>query len=326
MPSRAYGWRKDGTLDPIESEVLRGVVDQVLEGKSTRQIVMDLNRRGVKTATGREWAITPLKRMLLHPRMIGMQQDSKGRVSKWRDENRVPLLEREKWERVRAQLAPTAARVASAPKRAREAWLTGIARCGACGGPMTSKGQPERPRGYACREVGPGHVHIDAGIVEDAVLGMMLDRVAEHGAELAPRITFWSTVAGVDEQIRDAERRQNMLASEFAAGGITQAAFEAGTAAASARLDELRARRGEVAESAPMSEMTPVDAARMWQNLTNRARLGFARLLLASVTVHPAAAGKTGADRLDVEWVEPFPLDAVAFAWGGMRGSLPVVA
>ena len=123
---------------------------------------------------------------------------------------------------MRAQLAPTAARVASAPKRAREAWLTGIARCGACGGPMTSKGQPERPRGYACREVGPGHVHIDAGIVEDAVLGMMLDRVAEHGRDLAPRITFWSTVAGVDEQIRDAERRQNMLASEFAAGAITQ--------------------------------------------------------------------------------------------------------
>ena len=75
-----------------------------------------------------------------------------------------------------------------------------------------------------------------------------------------------------------------------------------------------------------MLEVSPVDAARMWQNLTNRARLGFARLLLASVTVHPAAAGKTGADRLDVEWVEPFPLDAVAFAWGGMRGSLPVVA
>ena len=182
MPGRAYGWRQDKTLEPREARVLRRIVRDLLAGKSMRAVVEDLNRRGVPTATGRQWSATPLRRLLLHPRMIGYQQDSRGRVSKHADDGRVRLLDRAEWERLRKVLAPNPDRVASAPKRIREAWLTGLVWCGSCGGVMTGKQQGDRPRRYACRTPGRGHVGISAQRLETEVQAKLIS--AYHGGRI----------------------------------------------------------------------------------------------------------------------------------------------
>lgn len=340
MPGRAYGWRQDGTLDPVEAKILRGIVADVLdpkEPKSMRAVVRGLNDRGVTTATGRAWAQTPLKRILLHPRMIGYQQDSKGRVSKWRDDGREPLLDRAEWDQLRDALRSTPARAASAPKRTHEAWLTGTARCEACGGPMSAKVQDDRPRGYTCREMGRGHVHILAHVLEESVRAEILDRCAEHGRDLGSRIGYWSSRAGVEERVAQTRARQATLAREFAAGNITQAAFDAGTAAAEEQIAALEHKlgiaaidfadtlRGEVLDGVEAPPWTVVDIAAKWAGMSNRKRLRFARVLIDRVVVHKARVGGKG-HRCTIEWVDPFPLDEVAFILGGMTGALPVAS
>lgn len=317
VASRAYGWRQDGTLDPVEAKVLRKVVADVLAGKSLRSVITDLNTRGVPTATGRKWALTPMRRLLLHPRMIAMKEDRvRGRLSKWPDKGREPMVTRATWEQLRVVLAPSPARAASTRTRIPgEAWLTGMVVCSLCGKPMHHKAQGDRPRAYACREPGSGHDRVLAIPLEDEVRSAMLDRIAGHGNQLGERVGFWSSRAGVEKAIRDTIARESTLAREFAAGTITEAAMHAGTQECRDRVASLRLDLDATTGVGMAETVTVVEAAARWAASTPRARRGWARLLIEQVSPtnprHP-------------RWVVPFPLEELAQLWAGIPRELSV--
>ena len=75
---RAFGLTADRmAVVPEEAALVQEAADRLLAGASVNSIVVDWNRRGVRTPgrttapEGRKWEASSLKRMLLAPRIVG---------------------------------------------------------------------------------------------------------------------------------------------------------------------------------------------------------------------------------------------------------------
>ena len=228
-----YGYRNvrgpDGVRHEIveaEAAVVREVFVLRAAGDSIRKIAHELNRRGVPSPSGRKrgtgsWGVACLHEMLRRDRYrgvvewgrVGTAYRSGTRVTITRPDDEVlrvetpelRLIDDATWEAVRRQDEPQRATL-GAPRRGRPPTrlLSGIARCGVCGGPMqganTMSGR-RTIRSYRCawaHDRGPtvctNSMHRPAAEMEDAVLGWVRDvalapevikRVLHHLRELS---------------------------------------------------------------------------------------------------------------------------------------------
>ena len=142
--TRPYGYAADRTeIIPEEAALIREAVSRITSGESIRGLVNDWQKRGVRTPTGRTWARTPLRRMLLAPCIRG-QRDHNGTITHGT------------WDAI---ITPAeGAAVAhvlngrAGPKQvaARRYLLTGFAICGRCGGRLATKAKASGVRRYIC--------------------------------------------------------------------------------------------------------------------------------------------------------------------------------
>jgi DNA invertase Pin-like site-specific DNA recombinase len=73
--TRPFGYAVDQvTLDATEAAVIREMKDRVLAGDSLRSLATNLNARGVRTPTGRQWRQSVIRALLLRPRYSGQRQ------------------------------------------------------------------------------------------------------------------------------------------------------------------------------------------------------------------------------------------------------------
>lgn len=230
-----YGYRNvrgpDGVRHEIvetEAAVIRDVFARRAAGASLREIAHELNRRGVPSPAGRKrgtgsWSVTCLFEMLRRDRYRGLVEWGRmgtayrggTRVSVTRRDDEVlrvatpelRLIDDAVWEAVRLQDEPQRGTL-GAPRRGRAPTrlLSGIARCGVCGGPMqggnTMSGK-KTIRSYRCawaHDRGPtvctNTMHRPADEMEGAVLGWIrevalapgvITRVLHHLRELSQR-------------------------------------------------------------------------------------------------------------------------------------------
>lgn len=209
-----YGYRNvrgpEGVRHEIveaEAAVIRDAFARRAAGASLREIAHELNRRGVASPSGRKrgtgsWSATCLFEMLRRDRYRGIVEW--GRVgTAYRGGTRVTvtrsdaevlrvetpelrLIDDATWEAVRRHDEPHRATL-GAPRRGRAPTrlLSGIARCGVCGGPMqggnTMSGR-KTIRSYRCgwaHNRGPtvcaNKMHRPADEMEGAVLGWLRD-------------------------------------------------------------------------------------------------------------------------------------------------------
>lgn len=228
--NRPFGWEADKvTVNQGEAALLREAVGRVLAGETTPAIAADWNRRGVPTPQRARygWSGATLKGMLRSPRLCGLRTYHGQVVADGRWE---PILDRQTWETLQARLPK-----GSPPGRPGGRLLTGIARCGRCGGPLWASWQVESKYGrqyrrerYACvrRPCAPGCGNLTVtgepldALVRDAVLhalaGPGLARVRRH-------------LAGDDTQqkqavkdLADAEARREEAANLYASGEISR--------------------------------------------------------------------------------------------------------
>lgn len=157
---RPFGWREDkATLHPEESAVMRGVIEDVIAGKTIRSVTYGLNERGYKTTAGNTWSFQTLRNYLRNPRLVG-----------WRTHQRKvlldehgdpvqglwePLVGEDTWDRLQEALRRRqSAQGWGRPARpnARIYLLTGLARCGhsGCNAVMHGSAQPNGRFIYAC--------------------------------------------------------------------------------------------------------------------------------------------------------------------------------
>lgn len=147
---RPFGFEPDGvTVREAERQVVVDTIDAILLGSSLRAQAAKLNDAGVLTSTGRPWASTELKRVLVRPRNAGLREH-RGQVigkAEW-----PALVDESKWGAARSLLTDPARRTTttSTPR-----WLlSGIARCDLCGETVVVA-RPSAPRrpvpSYVCR-------------------------------------------------------------------------------------------------------------------------------------------------------------------------------
>jgi DNA invertase Pin-like site-specific DNA recombinase len=128
---RAYGYEKDGvTIRESEAAIIREVAQRLIDGESARSVCADLRRRGIKTATGRDWSPATISHLFESPRVCGYRTHHGVLYpAEW-----PAIISRADWDKI--QLLRKARASAQTPVLARRYLLTGIAVCGICGTPL----------------------------------------------------------------------------------------------------------------------------------------------------------------------------------------------
>jgi site-specific DNA recombinase len=140
--SRPYGWSDDRrTLHEEEAAFVRHAAAMLLGGNSMKAVVRALNEAGSRNSLGGLWRDVTLRNTLLRARNAGLRshhgQLLDGVVGAWE-----PILDRDSWEQVRLVLTDPSRRT-NPGATGRTHLLSGIARCGVCGGPLrAAKGKP----------------------------------------------------------------------------------------------------------------------------------------------------------------------------------------
>lgn len=153
-----YGFRRvDGrdVADPAEAAVIREAADRVLAGHSLRAIAADFTERGIHGPISPTWSATILRQMLKRPSLAGLRQ-YRGEVKGNAVSDAVITIETH--DRLLAVLNDPSRRSNQAGSENRYL-LSGIARCGKCGGKMrrsigrmttTKAGVKQQPPSYSC--------------------------------------------------------------------------------------------------------------------------------------------------------------------------------
>jgi site-specific DNA recombinase len=130
---RPFGYESDGmTIRESEAVILREVVRRLLDGESSRSIVMDLRRRGVKTSTGKDWHGHTIQRIISSPRICGVRTHLGTHYkAQW-----PAIISEEDWQRLQIAWRARARHGTTAPRRY---LLTGILFCGNCDTPMVGQ-------------------------------------------------------------------------------------------------------------------------------------------------------------------------------------------
>ncbi len=315
--TRPFGYSAGGLeVDPTEAARLQEAARRVLAGESLRGIARDWNERQVVTTAGGVWTPGTLKRVLLRPRNAALREyrSSTDRARGAKPEIIGPavwpaVLDRETWERLCAVLNDPARRKFD-PGRARKYLLTGLARCGLCGGKLVARPRADKRRCYVCAS-GPGFggcgkIRSLSEPLEELIVEATLQRL--DGPALARQMTDARKAAGPDvvAEVERLERRLEQVADDYAADRVTRAQFLKINERLRADLDMSRKAFASDRRTTTLDQFVGDEGAlrRAWPDLPLDRRRAVLDALVSSVVVGPAVRGRNFFDptRIDIEW------------------------
>jgi site-specific DNA recombinase len=284
---RPFGYQADGvTVHQAEAEALQWAAGQVLAGVSLRQIARELNGRGVRTSTGRQWDSRTLGRVLRRPRNAGLSV-YRGQVvgeATW-----PAILNPDTWRGVVAVLGDPARR--SNPGRPPRWLLVNLAVCGVCGQPVISKSRA-RPNMviYTCSA--SSHLSRPAAPVDAFVEAVIVERLSRPDARelLVPDRRADTT----NLHLRDAALRERLdeLGRLYGEGAIDAPQLQAATAAIRAQREQITAELAAASRGSVLAGVVDApDPARVWAGLDLSRRRAIVDTL-ATVTIMPARRGR----------------------------------
>lgn len=289
---RAFGYQRDGMkIDKVEAAIIHEAVRRVFAGESVRSIAGDLNRRGVRTSAGNQWAPGPLRNMLVGPRIAGLRIHNDVIVGpgQW-----PAIVDADTHRRLEAVLAVKPLIGA----RGRSPWvLTGFLRCGLCGSSLvgnvdSAKHHTGGTRRYVCRNA-PGYngcskLSIKALPLEELLGDLATERLADvdarRNADAGPNDS-----AELVELDQVAAMRVE-LADDRAAGVISREQAREDAAALDRRQRAVEARlAAKVRTTSPLDFVVAEGfIGRPWKSLEVDEQRVVLNALVEYVTVAPA--------------------------------------
>lgn len=281
---RCYGYAADG-LSIVEHEAahVRFAAKQVLDGVPLRTVLRKVSEQGSRTTAGNLWQPTQFRRYLTNPR-IAAQRMHRGELvgeGAW-----PPILTMQEHTGLVAILSDPARRPLGRPN---VYLLSGVARCGTCGGRIYGRVERRGPI-YVCES----HAHLGRKIADidafvSAHIVARLSRPDAHRAFTTPEDTARSDALRSEQ--RTLTDRLDALAEAFATGTITARQMTAGTAKVRERLDEIDTALPALASTKSVRTIvTAVDVAAAWQAQPTEVQREIIGMLVA-VIVHPAGRG-----------------------------------
>lgn len=280
---------------PEAAEALQEAAAHLLSGGSLRQAARRLAQRGVRTSRGSVLDGTGLRKALTNP-STAARADVNGEFvpTSWE-----PLLDYETWLALRDLFSDPSRRTTASYERR---WLlSGIAKCGVCGTPLSANttaggGPGGRQAAYRCRALplggGAAHVTRSAALVDQYVTDLTVRRLSRPDA--------LSLFAPAEVDVRPLLDRRALLLRQRQRD-LDAYSLEAFSPAEFSQRSEQH-RRGlakveaELAAAAAVRELEPLvgledDAARAWETLSLASRRRIVDALW-EVTILPASRGR----------------------------------
>jgi len=292
---RLFGYNRDGTVNPVEADLVRWMAAALIEGESIRSVTKQLNALGVPTTLGNEWSTQGLTRTIQNRRLTGasvLNGDVVG-VGQWE-----AILDEETFGQVQAIFA---VRREAGPRAPRVSLLLGLIYCGieGCGAPLKSGrlGPAHgKRRVYRCAKppagTGCGKIAVGAEPVEDMVEAYAREILAKPAVR--ERIQQLQAAAGgAVSEILELQDRLLELEAQLDEPGVPVAAVTRAMQRTQEKIDALHTAGAALPTPAlPRGGDWPTDLAR-------RAQL--VRLAVRRVEVDPAA--RPGRNQFDNERV-----------------------
>lgn len=276
-----------------EADALRQAHDDVIAGSSLNTIARQWNAAGITGTSGAAWTSREVRRVLLRPRNAGLQLH-RGQVAGKAD---APAIVGEPtWRAVCSVLDDPRRRTTPGP--ARQHLLSGIARCGTCGGPMvcttTGPGRGAKRAVYRCRrgaEGASGHVARDASTLDAYIIAVVIERLSRTDAAkllLKQQESELPDLYRRKAAIETAMRASNDLRRE---GFLTPDEFRDERREHQRQADELDAM---IAAAEQVDVLAPMlgDPQKAWETRTLEQKRGIIDTLMTLV-VHPQPKGRT---------------------------------
>ena len=193
VASPAFGYRmQDGELvpDPQKAPLVQQIFEDALAGKGDRQMAMELNAQGVRTAKGTPLQNRTIAYILRNPVYIGKirwnekaglagRYNSKGDAL-LADGHHAPIIRQELWDRTQAMLEERDRRHV----RYRHGYsdtikgtFKGILRCSNCGATLT---YAPATKGYQCCSYARGECRVSHYISEEKLTPLVVDGMKLH--------------------------------------------------------------------------------------------------------------------------------------------------
>lgn len=302
---RPFGFEDDGiTHRPEEAVIVRELAERFVAGESLRSLCTDLDARGIRTVKGSPWRTTSLRQMLPNPRMAGLRVHS-GEVvgpAVWE-----PVMSEDLHRRV---LATMASRAVSGRRAPRAYLLSGLLRCGKCGGKLFSSRRVDSRR-YVCLS-GPDHggcgkLTVVAPPLEELITAYALFRLDSPAVAdaIAGRGSADVETSRLSTELAQERETLDYLTDEFTSGRIDRRQWERARLTVNARVGDLEVRLSRITRTDTLTGLGAGNALReQWAGLNLDRQVAVVRTLIASITVGPGTQGARALDpdRVEVSW------------------------
>jgi len=219
---RPFGYTEAGTLVETEAAALREAYSAILANASLYSIAARWNKAGIKTSRGNTWTGQSVKQMMTRPRYGGFRfyRDEILGKADW-----PAIVPEEMWRAVHALLTDPSRRIRW---DGRKHLLTGIARCGKCGGTV---GAGVKRKGtsvvYVCKHCyGVSRLQAE---VDNWVVWRVANALAQPDAWRALMSSTPEGAAELREQEAALRSRLDVLAADFADGVLTSSQLRTAT-------------------------------------------------------------------------------------------------
>lgn len=270
---------------PDEAPVVRRIFDDYLSGLGIRTIARDLNEDGITTGTGARWLDAQVRRVLINPAYIARRVHRGDVVA---DGDWPPLVDVDQFDRVQARLASKAAN--RSRQRGTARLLTGLGRCGVCGGRVHALHDRRGRKFYECGAqfcVARDLAKLDAYVTAVVLERLSLPDVAEALGDAGPS----PEVERARQEGAQLRQRLDDVIDQFAAGNLTAATLAKveGDLLPRIAAADAAVRRGAIPLAIDVPDGTQVDA--WWDGLEPEQRREVVGALLAAVVILPVGRG-----------------------------------
>jgi DNA invertase Pin-like site-specific DNA recombinase len=219
---RPFGYTEAGTLVETEAAAVRGAYSAILSNASLYSIAAQWNSAGIKTTQGNTWTGRSVKQMMMRPRYAGFRfyRDEILGKAEW-----PAIVPEELWHAVHDLLTDPSRRVRCV---GRKYLLTGIARCGKCGGTVATGVKARAGRVvYTCKHCfGVSRAQAE---VDNWVIWRVANALAQPDAWRALMSSDSKSAAELRQQEAALRSRLDLLAADFADGVLTPSQLRTAT-------------------------------------------------------------------------------------------------
>jgi site-specific DNA recombinase len=300
---RPFGYDDDKiTVRPDEAAVIRELVDRFLAGESLRALCGWLDEAGIRTVSGGPWRSPTLRDLLAGGRIAGLRKH-RGEIvgpAIWE-----PIITPAQRERVLARMADQASSGRRAP---RTSLLSGLLRCGRCGGKLFASRKVTRR--YICMS-GPDHggcgrLTVVADPLELLIAEAVVERLdsPQFAATLAGRVSERADASGLADALAEDQKQLDDLAAMLGKGEMSAREWRTAREQVDKRMTDRKRQLAAATQTDALLGL-PGQAQQLrdrWDGLTLTRQAAIVRALVDHIVIQP---GTPGARSLDLNRVRP---------------------